>query len=142
MESQTGTGNYYLKEEETDEAKYPYDFMNTIGSDEVGTGDVFGPIVVATAFVKGKDTTKLKKLGVRDSKKIVDNEILRIADELIKKLKYKVIIVRPEIFNSSSENYNLNEMKARLHNKNFLELSKEVNYDIVCLDQFCSKDNY
>ena len=62
--------------------------------------------------------------------------------ELTKKLKYKVIIVRNEKFNSSSDSYNLNEMKARLHNKNFLELSKEVSYDMVCLDQFCSKDNY
>ena len=132
----------YLKKNDEEEAQYPYDFMNTIGSDEVGTGDVFGPIVVATAFVKGKDTSKLKNLGVRDSKKIVDNEIIRIADAITKKVKYKVIIVRNEKFNSSSDSYNLNEMKARLHNKNFLELSKEVSYDMVCLDQFCSKDNY
>lgn len=132
----------YLKKDDDDSPEYPYDFMNTIGSDEVGTGDVFGPIVVATAFVKGKDTTKLKAMGVKDSKKIVDSEILKIADELIKRINYKVIIVRDEKFNSSSSEYNLNEMKARLHNHNFLLLSKEVHYDMACLDQFCSKTNY
>ncbi|MCR5741684.1 MAG: ribonuclease HIII [Gammaproteobacteria bacterium] len=131
----------YLKENK-ENPEYPYDYMNTIGSDEVGTGDLFGPIVVATALVKGKDTDKLKALGVKDSKKITDKEIISIGKKLIKMLKYKVIIVKDEVFNKNSLKYNLNEMKALLHNQNILELTKEVQYDLVCLDAFCSKQNY
>ena len=134
--------NDYLENKHDEDQLYEYDFMNTIGSDEVGTGDLFGPIVVATAFLPGKDREKYKKLGVKDSKKITDNEILKIGEILIKKLKHKVIIVRNESFNKNSSKYNLNEMKALLHNQNILELSKETKYDIICLDEFCSKENY
>ena len=33
-------------------------------------------------------------------------------------------------------------MKAILHNKNIRDLAKEVPYDMVCLDQFCSRQKY
>ena len=49
----------YVNGESSDsEGNYPYNHMDTIGSDEVGTGDLFGTIVVATCLVKGKDTKK------------------------------------------------------------------------------------
>lgn len=46
-------------------------FINTssIGSDEVGTGDFFGPIVVTATFVSKENIDFLTELGVRDSKK-------------------------------------------------------------------------
>ena len=135
----------YLKEtkKETDDISlHPYDSFNTIGSDEVGTGDVFGPIVVATAYVSAKDSDSIKALGVKDSKKISDEDIVVIANKLLKLLKYKVIVVRNETFNDKETSYNLNAMKALLHNQNMTELSKEVPYDYVCLDQFCPKTTY
>ena len=49
--------------------KTDYYFINSIGSDEVGTGDFFGPIVVCASYVNKKDITFLEELGVRDSKK-------------------------------------------------------------------------
>jgi len=57
----------YIKVDENQ--SYPYDKADTIGADEVGTGDIFGPIVCASAFVKAKDTEKLKEIGVKDSKR-------------------------------------------------------------------------
>ena len=39
-----------------------------IGSDEVGTGDFFGPIVVCACLVKKDDIPYLTSLGVTDSK--------------------------------------------------------------------------
>ena len=41
----------------------------TIGSDEVGTGDYFGPIVVTASYVTKEDIPYLEELGVKDSKK-------------------------------------------------------------------------
>ena len=39
-----------------------------IGSDEVGTGDVFGPIVVCALYASANDIAFLESLNVRDSK--------------------------------------------------------------------------
>ena len=50
--------------------------FNTIGSDEVGTGDFFGPIVVTATYVDKSNFDFLLNLGVRDSKKITDEKIL------------------------------------------------------------------
>ena len=71
------------------------DYLNvtSVGSDEVGTGDYFGPIVVTSAYVKKDDIEFLKKLGCNDSKKITDDKILKIAPEIIKRIKYKSIIL-------------------------------------------------
>lgn len=41
---------------------------NVIGSDEVGTGDFFGPITVCAAYVDAEMMPLLKELGVKDSK--------------------------------------------------------------------------
>ena len=58
---------------------------STIGSDEVGTGDFFGPIVVTATYVSKEDISFLIDLGVRDSKKITDDKIKKIAPSIIKK---------------------------------------------------------
>ena len=41
----------------------------SIGSDEVGTGDYFGPIVVTSAYVKKENIPFLEELVFKDSKK-------------------------------------------------------------------------
>ena len=43
--------------------------INSYGSDEVGTGDYFGPIVVTASYVSKENIEFLTELGVRDSKK-------------------------------------------------------------------------
>lgn len=44
-------------------------YSSSIGSDEVGTGDYFGPIVVTASFVSKDNIQFLENLGVKDSKK-------------------------------------------------------------------------
>ena len=44
--------------------------INSIGSDEVGTGDYFGPIVVTATYVDKQNIDFLLELGVKDSKKM------------------------------------------------------------------------
>ena len=70
---------------ENDIEKYMY--CSTIGSDEVGTGDYFGPIVVTASYVNTKDIDYLKSIKVADSKKLTDEQIKKIAPEIIKKIK-------------------------------------------------------
>ena len=55
------------KEKKDDEKVLPIR-INSIGSDEVGTGDYFGPIVVTSAYVSKENIDFLIDLKVKDSK--------------------------------------------------------------------------
>ena len=123
------------------------DYLNTtsVGSDEVGTGDYFGPIVVTAAYVKKDDIDFLQKLGCNDSKKITDDKILKIAPEITKKIKYKSIILNNEDYNKNySKENNMNKIKAILHNKALDNLLKEIDekLDFIIIDEFCKENRY
>ena len=79
------------KKDPVDYSKY-YN-ATTVGSDEVGTGDFFGPIVVTASLVKKEDVKFLEDLGIRDSKKLTDEFILNVVPKFINKIKYKSIIL-------------------------------------------------
>lgn len=116
---------------------------NSIGSDEVGTGDYFGPIVVTSAYVKKEDIPFLKELGVTDSKKLEDEKILKIVPEIIKKIPYSTYILTNKEYNNMNKTMNMNKIKAVLHNKVLVELTnkyKEVDYVVV--DEFVKEDYY
>lgn len=119
--------------------------MSTIGSDEVGTGDFFGPIVVTATFVATKDFEFLQNLGVRDSKKLTDEKILQIAPEIMKKIPYVTTILDNKTYNEKhSTNCNMNKLKAVLHNKALYELKNKSNWSFakIVVDEFCSKDKF
>ena len=61
------------KKEEKKKSEQKYYNCNAVVSDEVGTGDYFGPIVVTACYVTKDDIPFLEKLGVGDSKKIDDS---------------------------------------------------------------------
>lgn len=115
----------------------------SIGSDEVGTGDYFGPIVVTAALVTKEDINFLEGLGVKDSKKMTDLKILEIVPELIKRIKYESIILSNKEYNKSySETNNMNSMKALLHNKVLVKMTDKYDYDYVVVDQFAKAGVY
>ena len=126
------------KEKKKESPKVFYD-TDTIGSDEVGTGDYFGPIVVTATFVAKDKIPYLKTLGVRDSKKITDSKIKEIAKELIKNIPYVTYILDNSAYNNlPEEDRNLNKIKAILHNKVLTTLIKKDNYPYkkIIIDQF------
>lgn len=133
------------KEKKEDTDKTDYYFINSIGSDEVGTGDYFGPIVVTASYVNKKDISFLEELGVRDSKKITDEKILKIAPDIMNKIPYQSFILKcPEYNKMQEKGYNMNKIKAILHNRVLLGLMKKENYiyDMVVVDQFTPPRNY
>lgn len=129
-------------EEDTDTT----DYMNTtsVGSDEVGTGDYFGPIVVTSAYVRKEDVSFLKELGCTDSKKVTDDKIKKIAPEIIKKIKYKSIILKNEEYNEKySKENNMNKIKAIMHNKVLSLILDEVDKpDYIIVDEFARENRY
>lgn len=125
------------------EERKKYYYINSVGSDEVGTGDYFGPIVVTSSFVSKDNIEFLEELGVRDSKKLTDAKILEVVPKIIKKIPYETAIYTNEEYNNNPS-YNMNKIKAILHNKVLLNLLKKdnYNYDKVVVDQFCYPKNY
>lgn len=116
--------------------------ISTIGSDEVGTGDYFGPIIVTASFVDIRKKSFLYELGVRDSKKITDEKIISIAPTLIKEFPHVTYILTPSDYNRLGIT-NMNKVKAILHNKVLYALKeKNYNYDKIVVDQFCYPVKY
>lgn len=118
--------------------------INTIGSDEVGTGDFFGPIVVTATYVSKDKVELIEKLGVKDSKKLTDEKILSIAPTLIKEIPSCTYILNNTDYNKYQDlGYNMNKIKAILHNKVLFEMKqKGYDYDKIVVDQFVYPRKY
>ncbi|MCK4551995.1 MAG: ribonuclease HIII [Tenericutes bacterium] len=129
-----------------DKSTYTNQYMNKriIGSDEVGTGDFFGPVVVCAAYITPNDLKRLDELNIRDSKNLTDKQIMEIGPTLVDNVNHHILVTNPEKFNLlTKQGFNMNKIKAYLHNhaiKKMVEGHK--NYDYVILDEFCSPKNY
>lgn len=122
-----------------------YYTCSSIGSDEVGTGDYFGPIVVSSCYVSKEDIPFVESLGIKDSKKLDDSKILKIAPELIKKIKYKSLIMSNLEYNTKySDSYNINKIKAIMHNKVLWLMvhEEDLKYDYIIVDEFAREARY
>jgi ribonuclease HIII len=111
-------------------------FKPHAGSDEVGKGDYFGPLVVCGVYL---EDDSVKDLGIADSKKITDKKILSIYNKIKDSVKYSVKVIYPEIYNSELKNFeNVSYFLASLHAQVADDLIKKYNLpktDYV-VDQF------
>ena len=141
--SATVTNSNDKKKEEKKEKVIPIR-INSIGSDEVGTGDYFGPIVVTATYVSKDNIDFLLDLGVKDSKKMNDVQIMKTVPEIIKKIPYKTFILSNKEYNNSyGDKMNMNKIKAILHNKVLYDIKNTgYTYDYIVVDQFENKFAY
>ena len=141
----TFLSNTKEEQEKQKEKDSIYHNCSSVGSDEVGTGDYFGPIVVTATYVSKENVKFLENLGIRDSKKVTDDFILKVTPEIIKRIPYRSIILTNKEYNEKySNNLNMNKIKAIMHNKVLYqimtELKPEVDYIIV--DEFAREKRY
>lgn len=118
---------------------------NHIGSDEVGTGDYFGPLCVCAAYVKSSDIKFLEKLEIDDSKKLSDEKIKKIAPYLLKRIPYSQVSLDPKKYNTLiKQGYNQAKIKAILHNQVIHNLRDKINNRAVLtiVDQFLNEVRY
>jgi len=117
---------------------------SAIGSDEVGTGDYFGPIVVTSAYVSKENIPVLEEIGVKDSKKLSDEKIMEIVPKIIKLIPYNSIILTNKEYNQKySDDINMNKIKAILHNRVLGNLKeKGYDYDYIIVDEFAKEYVY
>ena len=127
--------------------KFLLNYQYTIGSDETGKGEWYGPLVVTAVCTSNVENSKLKEIGVKDSKKITREEIPKIYKKIEKlKIKHESIILKPYEYNKlynqyQNEGKNLNHLLADTHSQLITKLinqtdSKDV---IIIVDKFDEK---
>lgn len=114
------------------------------GSDEVGTGDYFGPVVVVACSISAQLYEELKTYPIQDSKAMKDEVILEIVPSLLEQVPHSKLILLPKKYNEIHKQHNMNAIKALLHNQAYLHLQKKVNKPLenVIVDQFCTPTLY
>ena len=118
------------------------DLNNQCGPDEVGFGDFFGPLVVVGVYFDSSLTKKLD--SIKDSKKLTDEFILSFVPTIIKNVTFSKLTVHNEKYNSLiKKGYNMNQIKAMLHNRVLLNLQKrKPDCKTFYIDQFCDEKLY
>ncbi len=119
------------------------DVLPQAGSDEVGTGDFFGPVCVCASIVTEETVGLLQKLGVRDSKALDDDAIRRIAPELMEALPHSLLVLDNKTYNRVHTGNNMNAIKSKLHNKAYVNLSRKASLpQLIVIDQFTPEASY
>lgn len=140
-EAKTFFPNATLKEKKEKVKTSFIDVSSQIGSDEVGTGDLFGPIVVTACYYDESVNESIKDFRIDDSKKLSDDKISEVVEKLLPMLTFSKFTLMPEQYNKMIElGYSMNEIKAILHNKALISLSKKVKYNNIYIDQFCDSE--
>lgn len=122
------------------------DFGPQIGSDEVGKGDFFGPLIVVACYVDKKDIEYLEKLKINDSKKMKDDYILEIGPSIKRRIKNYVVAVSANKLSVMNENnFNIDKILSLCHNhaqRGLIEKYDIPSFVITYIDQFLAEDNY
>ncbi|MCA1031990.1 ribonuclease HIII [Bacillus timonensis] len=120
--------------------------LSILGSDEVGTGDYFGPMTVVAAYVSKDHLALLKELGVKDSKNLNDIQICSIAKEIIEVIPYSLLVLHNEKYNDlQAKGMTQGKMKTLLHNQALQHVLDKITPqkpDGILIDQFAEPETY
>lgn len=112
--------------------------LTTIGSDETGKGDYFGPLVVAAVRLEPERSQEVLAAGVMDSKKIRDPRALQLGAWLRDEVPYSLQTLMPEAYNRRWKVEGLTSLLSSLHAAAIRDLASPG--DRVVIDQFTKKD--
>lgn len=116
-----------------------------MGVDESGKGDFLGPLVVAGAYVDKSLVEQMRKLDVKDSKKITsDKRVIDLARDLHKLLgrqRYTLVTIGPAAYNRLySKMRNVNRILAWAHARAIENLLEHIpDCPTAISDQFGNK---
>jgi ribonuclease HIII len=74
-----------------------------IGTDESGKGDYFGPLIIAGVLVTTETRRELLRNGVRDSKRLSDSSIKKLAPKIKDLCPHSIILISPTQYNDAYE---------------------------------------
>lgn len=133
-----------IKEPKTKITTSWQELADHIGSDEVGTGDFFGPIVVCAVYYRKEDYQLLNELGIMDSKSLSDQRILEIGPLLDEHFPHSLVICHNDKYNELiDKGFNMNSIKAWLHNEVLGNVQRKIEKKVpLYVDEFCSESLY
>ena len=119
-------------------------YQTSIGSDESGVGDYFGPLTVCAAYIDESHMALLNQLNIKDSKLLSDQYIESIAVQLSKSIPYSLLVLDNKKYNEMIvKGYNANKLKAYLHAQCHKNLIKKIGHrPLVIVDQFSEEKTY
>jgi len=103
------------------------------GVDDAGRGSIIGPLAIAGVLIDEKDSSKLKKLGVKDSKLLSPHRRELLAEEIRKlALQCHVIMLSPaeidRVVEKGRKLHRLNRLEAQTMAKVITALKPDVAY--------------
>jgi len=114
--------------------------VTTIGSDEAGKGDYFGPLVVAAVHAAPSSRDELMALGVTDSKKLSDRRMYPVAERIERMLSCEVRVLMPTDYNDRwNAERNVNHLLADLHVDAIAALLEKHETGAVVVDKFADE---
>lgn len=108
-----------------------------IGTDESGKGDFFGPLVVAGVMIDEKNRPIFEKLGIKDSKTLKDEQMLKMAQEIQKHSTFSVVVINNARYNELYIKFrNLNKLLAWGHARVIENILEKKPCDYALSDKF------
>lgn len=136
---------FYLEPEILGSFAYSYQGLDLdktarIGIDESGKGDFFGPLCIAGVYAQGDELEQLMKIGVKDSKKLTDGSIAKIAKQIRSGFAHHIVKINPAKYNELyGQFHNLNRLLAWGHATAIEQLSLKTQCNNVIIDQFADE---
>ena len=107
--------------------------MKICGVDDAGRGSMIGPLVIAGISIGKKNIRKLRKLGVRDSKKLSPKKREQLYKEIIKIVDdYHVVRIPPKTIDKFVFEHNLNHLEAKKMAEVIRNLKPQLSYVDSC----------
>lgn len=136
---------YYLEPEILGKFTLGYETLNLdltphMGVDESGKGDFFGPLCIAGVYGDEKAIQRLVELGVKDSKKLKDSSILKLASKIRQEMIHHVVKISPQKYNELYLSFgNLNHLLGWGHATVIDYLSDKSGCRKAVIDQFAAE---
>ena len=116
---------------------HPFNCSPYIGTDESGKGDFFGPLVVAGVLIDEKNRQLFLDLGIKDSKTLKDEQMMRMAQQIQKNSIYSVIAISNTKYNELYSNFkNLNKLLAWGHARVMENILEKTDCEYALSDKF------
>lgn len=108
-----------------------------IGTDESGKGDFFGPLVVAGVLVDEKNRSLFIDSGIKDSKTLKDEAILKMSQQIQKHSVYSVVSISNAKYNELYAKFkNLNKLLAWGHARVIENILERQQCEYALSDKF------
>jgi ribonuclease HIII len=121
-------------------SELPFD-RPTIGSDEAGKGDYFGPLVVAAVHADAVRAEELQQLGVADSKTLADRRMMPLAERIERTFDCEIRWLDPDQYNARHRvDPNVNHLLADLHAEALDALCRRHPEAVVVVDRFAAEE--